>query len=113
MENAQLWAVVSEFQAMVEALTARVDTLEAENAELTGRLGQNSRNSSKPPSSDPPFAKPAAKSPRRKSGRKPGGQLGHPGSTLALVDHPHERERHEPGPCAGCGADLTGAPGAR
>jgi len=86
-----------------------VEELRAENAELMRRLGQNSRNSSKPPSSDSPFAKPAPKSRRRKSARKPGGQPGHPGWTLALVDEPDERLRHEPGPCAGCGADLAGA----
>ena len=28
---------------------------------------------------------------------------------MAQVCDPHERLRHEPGPCAGCGADLTGA----
>jgi transposase len=94
----------------IEQLQARVETLRNEVAELKRRLGQNSRNSSKPPSSDPPFAKPAPKSLRRKSGRKPGGQPGHPGSTLALVDDPDERLRHEPGSCAGCGADLAGAP---
>jgi transposase len=88
---------------MVEALRAQV-------AELTARLGQSSRNSSKPPSSDSPFAKPAPKSLRGKSGRKPGGQPGHPGSTLALVANPNTRLRHEPGSCAGCGADLAEAP---
>jgi transposase len=59
-----------------------VEILRAEVAELKRQLGQNSRNSSRPPSSDSPFAKPAPKSLRRKSGRKPGGQQGHPGSTL-------------------------------
>jgi transposase len=29
---------------------------------------------------------------------------------LALVADPHERKRHEPGPCTGCGADLANAP---
>jgi transposase len=95
---------------LVERLTARLDTLEAENAELRRQLGQNSRNSSKPPSSDSPFVKAAPKSLRGKSGRKPGGQPGHPGSTLALVDNPNKRLRHEPGPCSGCGADLSRAP---
>ena len=99
-----------ELRALVERLTARLDALEAENAELTRQLGQNSRNSSKPPSSDSPFVKPAPKSVRRRSGRKPGGQPGHPGSTLALVANPDERLRHEPGPCGGCGADLADAP---
>ena len=55
------------------------------------------------------FAKPASKSLRRKSGRKPGGQPGHPGSTLAQVADPNERLRHEPGRCAGCGSDLADA----
>ncbi|HUU95172.1 MAG TPA: IS66 family transposase [Phycisphaerae bacterium] len=84
--------------------------LRAENSELRRQLGLDSRNSSKPPSSDSPFTKPAPKSLRSKSGRKPGGQPGHPGSTLGLVDDPKERLRHEPGPCAGCGADLAQAP---
>jgi transposase len=99
-----------ELRALVERLAARLDALESENAELRRRLGLNSRNSSKPPSSDSPFIKPAPRSLRRRSGRKPGGQGGHPGSTLAQVADPHERLRHEPGPCAGCGADLSGAP---
>src|SRR5689334_23993487 len=70
----------------------------------------DSTNSSKPPSSDSPFTKPAPRSLRRRSGRKPGGQPGHPGSTLALVADPNERRRHEPGPCTGCGASLADAP---
>jgi transposase len=106
----ELAAQNGELRAMVEALTARMNALEAENAELKRQLGQNSRNSSKPPSSDSPFVKPAPKSLRRRSGRKPGGQPGHPGSTLALVDNPTQRRRHEPGPCTGCGADLVDAP---
>jgi len=100
-----------ELRALVERLTTRLDALESENAELRRRLGQNSRNSSKPPSSDSPFVKPAPRSLRRTSEPKPGGQAGHPGSTLAQVADPHERLRHEPGPCGGCGApDLSGAP---
>ena len=87
-----------------------VEVLRAEVAELRRQLGQNSRNSSRPPSSDSPFVKPAPKSLRSKSGRKPGGQQGHPGSTLAQVAGPDERLRHEPGWCTGCGADLTDAP---
>jgi transposase len=100
----------AELRELVTALGARLDALERENAELKRQLGQNSQNSSRPPSSDSPFAKPAPRSLRGRSGRKPGGQQGHPGSTLAQVADPNERLRHEPGPCCGCGADLSGAP---
>jgi transposase len=70
----------------------------------------SARRKSPPPSSDSPFTKPAPRSLRRKSGRKPGGQPRHPGTTLALVDKPDERLRHEPGLGSGCGADLAQAP---
>jgi transposase len=102
-ENAKLRVENAELRAMLVALRDEV-------AGLKRQLGQNSQNSSKPPSSDSPFIKPAPKSLRRKSGRKPGGQPGHPGSTLALVDNPDERRRHEPGRCAGCGVGLAQAP---
>jgi transposase len=99
-----------ELAALVVRQAERIEQLEVEVGELRRRVGQNSRNSSKPPSSDSPFIKPAPRSLRRRSGRKPGGQPGHSGSTLALVANPEERRRHEPGPCTGCGADLRDAP---
>ena len=103
----ELAALVVEQARVIEELRARVAALEAENAELKRRFGMNSTNSSKPPSSDSPFTKPAPRSLRRASGRRPGGQPGHPGSTLAMVDNPNQRRRHEPGPCTGCGASLV------
>jgi len=106
----ELAVLVMEQARVIAELRERVAALEAENAELKRRLGMDSTNSSKPPSSDSPFTKPAPKSLRRKSGRKPGGQPGHPGSTLALVDNPNERKRHEPGACMSCGASLADAP---
>ena len=54
--------------------------------EIEARLNKNSRNSDKPPSSDglaKPKVKPAFS---RKKGRKQGGQKGHKGKTLELVD---------------------------
>jgi transposase len=99
-----------ELAALVVWQAEQIEQLKAEVADLRRLLDQNSRNSSKPPSSDSPFTKPAPKSLRRKSGCKPGGQPGHPGSTLALVDNPNKRLRHEPGPCTGCGAGLVDAP---
>jgi transposase len=102
--------LIEELRGELAQLRADNEKLRAENAELRRRLDMSSRNSSKPPSSDSPFVKPTPKSLRGKSGRRPGGQHGHPGSTLALVADPNERRRHEPGPCTGCGADLATAP---
>jgi transposase len=98
-EHAELRQIVVDIRAVVGELQAEV-----------AELGQNNRNSSKPPSLDSPFGKPGPKSLRGKSGRKVGGQPGHPGSTLALLDKPDEQLRHEPVTCAGCGADLAEAP---
>jgi hypothetical protein len=99
-----------ELAALVVAQVEQIARLQAEVVELRRQLGQNSRNSSKPPSSDSPFAKPVPRSLRGKSGRKPGGQQGHPGSTLAQISDPDWMVRHEPGPCDGCGGELADAP---
>ncbi|TVT54079.1 hypothetical protein FNH05_10810 [Amycolatopsis rhizosphaerae] len=101
-ENAALRGMVSELRDVVESLRAEV-------ADLKRQLGQNSRNSSKPPSSDG-LAKPVRKSLRGRTGRKPGGQAGHSGSTLAQVADPDEVVRQEPDRCRGCGEGLAGAP---
>lgn len=68
--------------AMREQLT-RLDDLAAEVAGLRERLGQNSNNSSRPPSSDPACAK--TKPPATPTGRRRGGQPGHRGSSRRLV----------------------------
>ncbi len=86
---------------LIIELTARVTALEA-------RLGMNSSNSSKPPSSDG-YAKPAPKSLRCKSGRKPGGQQGHPGTTLRQVADPDTVKMHLPEYCK-CGHCLQEDP---
>jgi transposase len=99
-----------ELAALVVVQAEQIAQLRAEVVELRRQLGLNSRNSSKPPSSDSPFVKPAPRSLRSKSSRKPGGQKGHPGSTLAQVSDPDETLRHEPGRCGGCGAGLVDAP---
>jgi transposase len=104
----ELAALVASQAAVIEQLRVEVAVLRAENAELRRQVGQNSRNSSLPPSSDG-LAKPSPKSLRRKGGRKPGGQKGHPGSTLAQIDSPDEVVRHEPAQCGGCGHDLADA----
>lgn len=104
----ELAALVASQAGMIEELRGRVRELEAEVAELRARLGQNSRNSSRPPSSDG-LAKPPTRSLRRPSGREPGGQRGHPGHRLEQVVEPDEVIPHVPERCPGCGADLAAA----
>src|ERR671938_1602688 len=73
----EIWAAMPcAAQALILALQARVRELEA-------RLGQNSSNSSRPPSSDPPQTPARPKAPP--SGRKRGGQPGHRGTYRALL----------------------------
>ncbi len=84
---------------MIASLTARVE-------ELEGQLAKDSTNSSKPPSTDLP--KPKPKSLRTKSGKRPGGQNGHPGTTLSVVEDPEHVVIHNPRECEGCGKGLAG-----
>ena len=92
----------------VEKLLARIEVLEAENAELRRRLGMNSDNSSKPPGSEGLEKKPVRKpvSLRTKSGKKSGGQDGHDGTTLRKQEQPDKIEDHYPTACVGCGHAL-------
>ena len=94
-----LSARLDDQQKMIASLTARLN-------ELEDRLVKNSRNSSKPPSSDG-IAKPKPKSLRGKSGKKPGGQKGHPGTTLSLAENPEHVLLHRPKMCEGCGGSLS------
>ena len=72
------------------ALRAMVVQLQQRIAELEARLDKDSHNSNKPPSSDSPFKKPPPRSQRKSGGRKPGGQKGHPGATLELLEDPDD-----------------------
>lgn len=108
-KDTEIAALRTSHQAQLNALRAQVAALAAEVADLRARLGQNSRNSSRPPSSEG-LAKPAPKSLRKKTGRKPGRPKGQPGATLEMTDSPDEVIWHEPGRCTGCGVGLSGAP---
>jgi transposase len=85
--------------ARVEALESETAALRAENAELRSRLNLNSKNSHKPPSSDGLSKKPGLpKGPSKKSG----GQFGHKGKTLKMVDKPDEVVVHHVSSCPCC-----------
>lgn len=97
----QLLQIIAEQQARILALEARVADLEA-------RLGQNSQNSSRPPSSDAPgVARPS----RPPSGRKPGGQPGHEGQQRMMlpVEQVDTIVPVKPRHCRRCGGRLFGA----
>src|SRR5262245_57965137 len=94
----EIWAATpSAAQALIVTLQERIRDLEA-------RLGQNSSNSSRPPSTDPPQAPPRPKAPP--SGRKRGGQPGHRGAyrLLAVV----ASRGLVSGPRRGAGSDEQG-----
>lgn len=92
---------IAQLQCQVQQQSDRIHELER-------RLGQNSRNSSQPPSSDSPSVPRFAK--KSPSGRKPGGQPGHEDHQRDLV--PLEQVDAvvpvKPTRCHGCGAELDG-----
>jgi uncharacterized coiled-coil protein SlyX len=108
-------AIIAELRAANAALRAQVAALEAANAalearvaELERRLGQDSSNSSKPPSQDG-LRKPTRLPRGDPGGRRPGKQPGAAGAHLAQVAEPDEVVVHAPERCAGCGAGLADA----
>ena len=79
-------------QELITKLTKRVEELEA-------KLGQNSKNSNRPPSSDPPYQREKRES---KGTGKPGAKQGHKGHQQSILT-PTETVRVPPKPCyCGC-----------
>ena len=96
--------IIKEQQATIDDLINKVIPKLITRIEvLENQLNQNSGNSHRPPSSDGPKRKPAFT--RKKKGKQ-GGQPGHKGKTLEMVEHPDKYERHEPKQCK-CGQDLN------
>jgi len=94
--------------AALEAKEAEIESLKTEVAALRERLGQNSSNSSLPPSSDTaPHRRPSRREP---SGKKQGAQPGHQGAGRSLK--PIEEIDHivdlRPERCRSCGRRLVG-----
>jgi transposase len=107
-EVRSLQAAIGSLRRELEQVVGERNALRERVAELEQRLGQDSSNSSRPPSSDPPWHK--GKRKRKPSGRKRGGQPGHRGwfwrrVAVELVDQVHERD---PDQCEGCGQWLEG-----
>ena len=103
------WArTPSAVQAVVLALWEEVQILRARVAALEERLGQNSQNSSRPPSTDPAGL---PRQQRKPSGRQPGGQPGHEGAGRFLKppEEVDEVVEVKPEVCASCGTKLKGS----
>ena len=92
-------------QAVVVFYESQVQELKSRIKELEDQISKNSRNSSKPPSTDE-FDKPSPKSLREKTGRKAGGQKGHKGNNLKMVESPDVEVPHKVEICACCQKSL-------
>lgn len=88
-----------------EAVLVLVRVFEQRIAALEARLGQNSSNSSRPPSSDGPQVKRGV--PRPPSRRNRGGQKGHPKHKRVILP-PDEIIDHKPSRCGRCDTPLDG-----
>jgi transposase len=94
---------------LIESYERRIAALEVEVAELKARLGQNSQNSSRPPSTDGPEVKRTP--PRVPTGRQRGAQPGHPRYERTLVPLAQVKEvvPCKPQQCRRCGSSLQGS----
>jgi transposase len=97
---AELETKVAQLEAIIMQLLEKIEIL---------THSKNSRNSSVPPSKDEnrPLKN---QSLRTKSDKKVGGQNGHQGTTLKMVDTPDITILHEPNFCKNCGGDLKFEP---
>ncbi len=96
----------------IAELERRVADLEATVRDLLARLGQNSSNSSIPPSANPPQAPPPVR--KQPTGRQPGGQPGHTAylrQRLPVARLTAPPVHYVPEVCAACQDDLPQAPG--
>lgn len=94
----------AEKDALIWLLFEAVVSLESRLKELEERVEKTSRNSSKPPSSD--GLRKGAAQPRRRGEKPSGGQAGHPGETLRMVETPDVVVDVRPAGVCVCGREL-------
>jgi transposase len=90
---AELEAACASQKELVQTQQRLIEKADQRIRAFEERLGQNSRNSHRPPSSDPPSA--PKRNPKPPSERKPGGQIGHEGKKRDLLP-PDQVDRFVP-----------------
>jgi len=104
LDNDQLIDIIVDLREQIERLSAVIQAQSERIQVLEDQLSKNSRNSGKPPSSDGLRKKP--RSLREVGKRKSGGQKGHKGETLEVVNNPHHIVLHEIRSCPHCAWNL-------
>jgi transposase len=99
-------APMQTFCSIINEQAAKIAELEEKVKSLQDQINKNSRNSSKPPSTD---AVKKTRSQRRPSGKPVGGQKGHKGHTLEMVEKPDREIVHPVTQCESCGRSLCDA----
>ena len=105
LDKEALISIVLTLQQQVRQLQQTVAEQAAAIQSLRDQLAKNSQNSGRPPSSDG-LKKPRTRSLRRKTGRRSGGQQGHQGHTLKMVEQPDHVRVHPVTVCPHCATDL-------
>jgi transposase len=100
LSQSELIAIIFRQQALIGHLEERVRQLEAQ-------IHKDSHNSSIPSSQSRPLP---IKNLRQKTGKLQGGQPGHGGHTLKMVDQPARIIRSTVSRCEKCGQDLSALP---
>jgi transposase len=107
-ENAELKEELARKDQCIEELEGLLTSALLRIEELERRLAKESHNSSKPPSSDD-FKRKGKK--REASRKAKGGQAGHVGHTLEMVETPDQVVIHRPNQCEACQCELGGGEG--
>src|SRR2546421_9987061 len=103
-EKSLLQEQLAQRDALIAQMQHEMVLLQEQVQALQEQLNKDSHNSHLPPSSDRFHRQP--KSLRKSSGKKPGGQAGHPGSSLLLSPVPDQVLVHAMERCQHCQHDL-------
>lgn len=102
-ENREIKATINSLIEQIRALEAENMALRAKIEELEKRQKLNSSNSHKPPSTDGLSKKPGLP---KEAAKKSGGQVGHKGNTLKMVQEADKVVVHHAAKCDTCGKQF-------